>query len=116
MADIGVGISVEEFIRRILKTNVAEAEHWVDSSSKSFPKEVWELYLRQGMTEASLQWFVSAIPIQISVNIRRLHLQGKNYQELLARGEIFLQEILQKAEECGVDISGAEVWRILLPT
>ncbi len=109
MADTEVTISVEEFIEQILHTDIAEAECWVKRSSASFPEKVWKGYLKQGMTRPGLQWFMSFIPIQISVSIEQLRLQKRSYKSMLSRGKAFLQEILQKAEKCGINVSGIRI-------
>ncbi len=115
MATTEITISVKEFIKQILKTDIAEALGWVERAAARFPEGFWNDFLTQAITKDSLQWFMNAVPIQITSSIRILHARGKDYREMFNNGETFLQEILQKAINCGVDASDIHIFPIFKP-
>ncbi len=115
MTKAEIVISVGVFVKQILKTDIAEAAGWIENSKARFPKGFWDDFLMQAITKDSLQWFMDAVPIQITSSIRILHAGRRNYKEMLEHGEAFLQEILQKAINCGVDVSDIHIFPIFKP-
>jgi hypothetical protein len=107
--------TIGEFIERLLETNVAEAGDWLKNFSDRLPPEVWQKTLEEKMTKIILQWFMRGIPAQISEHIKGLHLQKRDYRASFVSGRIFLQEIMEKAKEYGIDTSGIEITSIIKP-
>jgi len=107
--------TIGEFIERLLETNVAEAEEWLRNFSDTLPSEIWQKTLEEKMTKIILQWFMRGIPAQISGHINGLYLQRRDHQASLVSGRIFLQEIMEKAKEYGIDTSGIEKTSIIRP-